>query len=183
MAFAAIIATIYIQDYRLGKTAKALYEAERIEDADKRIEALEEVVKKYGSTHMGIYASFELASNLFEKGDYEKAAAGFGELAKKIRSKPMILTAAIYREAESLYKLGKFDEAAGAYIRASEVNGSLVAEDSLYMAAYCYEKAGKFNLAKDYYTRSMETAKDSELIDRSQERLLWLVAHGEKEGS
>ena len=181
--FAGVMGGIYLSEYRANKAAKALYNAqEMLAGSSKQLEALEEVADKYGSTGSGRLALLTLGEELFKKGEYEAAATQFKVLSQKSKNTPLLQVVALHCMAKSLFALGEIEQAAQAYLNASQVPGNLNRDDSLYQAARCYEEMKNFDEARKIHSKVIDTGTNETTKSRSEERLLWLIAR-ESRGS
>lgn len=176
---AALWGGIFLKDYRAGKASELLYKARKMQPgSDAQLSALKEVADDYTSTGSGKMAMFMYGEALFEKKDYEGAAREFERLSDKTARRPFLKVAAMHKKAESLYAMGKIEDAAKTYLEAALIPQNKNKDDSLYQAARCYEDKKDFAQAESLYRKIMDTANDDQTKFRAEERLLWLFANG-----
>lgn len=176
---AALWGGMSLKEYRAGKASDLLYQARKMQPgSDEQLKALKDVADDYTSTGSGKIAMFMYGEALFEKRDYEGAAREFQVLSKKTAKRPFLRVAAMHKMAESLYAMGKIEDAAKTYLEASSIPENKNKDDSLYQAARCYEDMKDFAQAESMYRKILDTAKDDQTKFHAEERLLWLIANG-----
>lgn len=170
---------MFLKDYRAGKASELLYQARKLQPgSEEQIRALKDIADDYTSTGSGKMAMFMYGEALFEKKDYEGAVREFRLLSNKTARRPFLKVAAMHKMAESLYAMGKMEDAAKTYLEASSIPENKNGNDSLYQAARCYEDMKDFAQAENLYRKILDTAKDDQSKFRAEERLLWLFANG-----
>ncbi len=142
--------------------AAALGNALRIEESQKKIAALEEVIKEHSHTQAAKQAQLILAAELKKIGKVEKAKAAFKIAASKLDGP--LSTSATMGFGYASEDLGDLDSAATAYKKAAE------REDGFEAVAYLdlgrVESAKKNNQAAiDAYNQYITLKSNSKLLD------------------
>ena len=171
------------QYWRHQSTASALslYEAMQLErSSDKQIADLNRVVKKWPRTASGKQAMMMLGEMHLDRGEHKAAAGLFRMLASRSRNNPMVKTAALHKLAETQLAMGDAGLAAETYLKAAADPHNLLALDSRLRAAASLELAGEFDKAAILYQQVIDESGDDDryVKEKSEERLLWLLANG-----
>jgi tetratricopeptide (TPR) repeat protein len=170
---------------RSGLAAEELYKASLAAgDAGKEIEMLLKVAGDYTRTSAGKQAMMRLGDLYMGKGEYASAIEQFKNLAGRSRNNPMLYIAALHKLAEAQFKSGDFAGAAETYLKAAADPHNLISQQSRFMAAQCYESAGKYNDALGLYRQIIDESKagDEAMKAKSEERIIWLAADGHANG-
>lgn len=162
---------------RSDSAAKDLYAAGMAsKDAAKMESSLLEVVDDYGRMPAGKQAMMMLGELYLSKGDYPKAMDQFKMLAGKSRNHPMLYIAALHKLAETELASGNANAAAETYLKAAADPSNIVSGDSRLRAAACFERALNFVEAEKLYKQVIDEEADPLIKEKSEERLLWLIA-------
>lgn len=162
-------------------SAESLYQAQRLErGSDEQMKRLTHIVGEWPRTASGKQAMMMLGELYLGRSEYEKAVELFRMLASRSRNNPMVKTAALYKLAETQLAMGDADQAAETYLKAAADPHNLLALDSRMRAAASLERAGEFDKAAILYQQVIDESGDDDryVKDKSEERLLWLLANG-----
>lgn len=171
--------------HQSAAAADSLYEAIMLgSGSDEQIKSMTHVVKEWPRTASGKQAMMILGEIYLDKGEHDKATELFRLLASRSRNNAMVKTAALHNLAETQLAMGEADLAAETYVKAAADPHNLLALDSRIRAAASFERAGKFKEAAMLYSQIIDEAGDDDryVKDKSEERLLWLMANGRIEG-
>lgn len=176
--FAIVFGATSYWHSRSDSAAMDLYAASRTsKDATQMESSLLEVVDDYGRTPAGKQAMMMLGDMYLSKGDFPKAMEQFKILAGKSRNHPMLYIAALHKLAETELASGDANAAAGTYLKAAADPSNIVSGDSRLRAAACFEHAGNFVEAEKLYKQVIDEEADPLIKEKSEERLLWLIAN------
>ena len=185
VAFGVLFGARQYWRHQSKAAATSLYEAINLEKgSDEQISGLARTVKKWPRTASGKRAMMMLGDMYLDKGEHDKADGLFRMLVGRSRNHPMIKIAALHKLAETQLAMGDADLAAETYLKAAADPHNLLSLDSRIRAAASLERAGKFNKAAMLYRQVIDEAGDDDryVKEKSEERLLWLMADGRIEG-
>lgn len=111
----------------------------------------EAIAKEYSGTEAGNLAHAYAAIAHYDGGRYEEAISAI----KEFSAKDQYLAPSIQRLLGDCYaQLGKYDEAANAYLEAAKMaSNEAISPSCLIKAGHAYEKLGKADKAKELYER------------------------------
>ncbi len=188
VVFVAILCTVFgvsrYMGWREAKAEDALARATRIENQQERQSALMNVAENFGSTVAVREALALLGNEAFSDGKYDDALRWFNSLANKSGSYPMLETYALHQQGAAYGELGQWDKAKDSYHEAGLLRGNIIKSDSNYREALSLEKLGKYDEARAIYKQIVDNSKgtDEVLKAKSEERILWLLAHQGSQG-
>lgn len=162
-------------------SAESLYRALRLESgSDEQIKSLAHIVEEWPRAASGKQAMMTLGEIYLDRGENKKAAELFRMLASRSRNNPMVKTAALHKLAETQLAMGDAGQAAETYLKAAADPHNLLAFDSRMRAAASLERAGEFDKAAMLYQQVIDESGDDDryVREKSEERLLWLLANG-----
>ncbi len=170
--------------YTSESAAEKLYAAAQLEvqSAERQAE-LAELVERWPRTAAGKQAMMLLGDEYLQAQEYGKAQELFRELAGRSRNHPMLMIAALHRLAEAQIAAGDPGAAAETFMKAAADPHNRIALQSRLQAAACEELADNRDQAAALYRQIIDEAGegDAAVKAESEERLLWLAAHGHLE--
>jgi tetratricopeptide (TPR) repeat protein len=181
VVFAVIVGADYYSRHKAKSAAEKIYElGEEQTEAEEMLARLSEIADDYSRTFAGKRALMEEGDLLLKDGKGEEAIERFRVLADGSRNLPALRIAALHRLANAQLISGKPAEAAKTYRKAAADPHNEIALVSELLAAACLERAKDYEGAAELYRRIIEDAGefDTMVRDKSEERLIWLIAKG-----
>ncbi len=184
LIFATVLGVRYYSGWQEDKAADALAQALRIEDASARREALANVATNFGATTAVREAQALLGNEAYTRSAYAEAARWYRALADDAGNYPSLEVYALHQLGSVYAAQGAWERAAEVYRTARGVRGNLIVLESAFNEARCLEHLGKYDEARTRYQEIIATAKDTDLPlkAKSEERMLWLIAHQQSRG-
>ncbi len=180
VAVAVILGARAYWTSRSTNGADALYAAEQLEaGSEAQLKALAEVADDYGRTAAGKQAFMRLGDLYLSNQAYDKAQGAFRDLAGHSRNTPMLNIAALHRLADAQLASGDSEAAVGTFLKAAADPHNLLKNTSRLRAGECLEREGKYDEAASLYRQVIDESGEDDLAiaQRSEERLLWLIAN------
>ncbi len=167
-------------EWKQNKAAKIFFDINQVDYSDdEKIAQLNTFLKNYAQTFAGRQALMTLGNLYFKLEKYDDAAKSFTRLADAAHNQPILYIASLHRQAESLIKQTQYKKAADTYLIAAASPHNQIALNSRYLAATCYERDGAFKDAHKLYEKIISNASDDDqdIKNKSEDRILWLMAH------
>lgn len=158
----------YYRQKKLNDASLLYAQALMVRDHQKRLELLEEVVKRYGSTSAGLEARLTLFENFLQKGELGKA---FNELDKAYKkAKEPLKTFVTLGRGYLLEDQEKFAQAEKHYQKVAKAELGL--EKIAYLdLARVAELEGKYDQAVQYYRQAVALKPSPAKLDFIQVKL------------
>jgi tetratricopeptide (TPR) repeat protein len=184
LIFVAVLGVRYYRGWHEDKAADALAQALRIDDAPARTEALTNVATNFGATTSVREAQALLGNEAYTRNAYAEAERWYRALADDAGNYPSLEVYALHQLGSVYAAQGVWERAAEAYRTARGVHGNLIMLESAFNEARCLEHLGRYDEARTRYQEIIATAKDVDLSlkAKSEERMLWLIAHQQSRG-
>lgn len=185
VAFALVLGASSYWKHRSMTAAERLYSAERKEaGGDEQIKALDEIIDSYARTPAGQQAMMMLGNMYYDRKEYDKAKEMFRMLQGRSRNHAIMQIAALHSLAEAELAGGDALAAAETYLKAAANPHNIISIASRLRAASCFEKAGDFKKAEQLYRQVIDDSKEEDraVREKSEERLIWLMANHQIEG-
>ncbi|HLD74303.1 MAG TPA: tetratricopeptide repeat protein [Bdellovibrionota bacterium] len=122
----------------------------KLEDLQKPISSLKDVVDKYASTVSGVLASLKLGNLYYEYKQFDQAMLYFKKAKKYAKDKTLLFNA-LYNVAYAHESLGQYEEAKNSFEELSFADVEFWALSGYLGKGRCFEKLGHVDKAKEAY--------------------------------
>lgn len=182
--FVAAVGLHKYTGWKAARAASALADAERIEAADERADALVHIAQKYPRVGAGLAAAVMLGNESLSAEKLDDALRWYEFLRDRARPQPITRVFALHAAGLVRERQGAWEEAAIDYRQAANVKGNVIRAISIYGEARCREHLGQYEQARELYRKAIDAAGDIDAgtAAKSEERLLWLISHDAARG-